>query len=144
MGVVEQKRTSTIPKSKENPKGESEEPLGSKEHTHYRAGGGISQYMVDGRPDIAFGTKEVLRKVSTPVEGDVDKLKELASYGEGTPRFVQWFSLGNIFPDSIDTYVDSDWSGEQDKRKSTNGGTATLADTAAKNWCTSQSTPSLS
>ena len=144
MGVVGQKRPSTIPGSKENAKGKSEEPLGASAHTHYRAGGGISQYMVDGRPDIAFSTKEILRKVSSPVEGDVDKLKKLASYVEGIPRCVQWFPFGASFPEDIDTYVDSDWSGEQDTRKSTNGGAATLRGIAIKNWCTSHSTPSLS
>ena len=97
---------------------ETEEPLGAGAHTHYRTGGGISPYMVDGRPDMAFATKELLRKVSKPVEGDVDKLKKLASYVECIPRCVQWFPFGANFPEDIETYVDSDWSGEQDTRKS--------------------------
>ena len=46
-------------------------------------------------------------------------------------------------PDTLELYVDSDWSGEEDTRKSTSGGAAVLS-TELKHWCNSQPTVSLS
>ena len=144
MGVDSQKRASTVPGSKEIGKGQEGNPLGKCDHTHFRSGAGMGQYMTDGRPDLSFSTKELLRKASAPTTVDMLKCKKMASYVHGVPRCIQHFYWRSYMTDRLDTCVDSDWSGEVDTRKSTNGGTAGLEGVNLKHWCSSQATPSLS
>ena len=43
--------------------------LGKHDHTLFRGGAGMAQYMQDRRGEISFATKEVLRKASAPTGG---------------------------------------------------------------------------
>ena len=102
----------------------------------------MAQYMQDRRGDISFATKEVLRKASSPTGLDDQNLKRIARYVKGTPRCVLDFPWSPM-PDYLDVFVDSDWSGESETRKSTSGGAACLG-VELKHWCATQSTVSLS
>ena len=54
--------------------------LGKHDHTLFRGGAGMAQYMQDRRGDISFATKEVLRKASAPRGADDQNLKKIARY----------------------------------------------------------------
>ena len=102
----------------------------------------MAQYMQDRRGDISFATKEVLRKASSPTGLDDQNLKRIARYVEGVPRCVldlPWAPM----PDFLDVFVDSDWSGESETRKSTRGGAACLG-VELEHWCATQATIPLS
>jgi len=54
------------------------------------------------------------------------------------------FKWRQALPETLDIFVDSDWSGELDTRKSTSGGAAVLDENELKHWCQSQPSVSLS
>ena len=130
-------------KDSKTPSG-SLELLKPSEHTTYRSGGGILQYIQDRRGDVSFPTKEVLRHAHAPTRYDHQKLQRIARYTKRVPRCIQHFVWKEKLDDYINDYVDSDWSGEEDTRKSTSGGAITLCDTELKHWRASQPTVSLS
>ena len=144
MGVSEQRRASHIPGAKEIGKGVEEIECGAYDHSHFRSGAGIASYMCEGRPELAFATKELLRKASKPTNVDMLRLKKVASFCQGVPLVIQHFPWRKMFTEQLDVYVDSDWNGEEKTRKSTSGGSATLDMLDLKHWCSSQSSPSLS
>ena len=136
----------TTPGYKDNTEGHA---LGVNDHTNFRSVAGISQYMQERRGDLGYPTKEVLRKCNRPTTVDQLKVTRIAKYVKQVPRCVQTFPWMTIDPKVLDTYVDSDWSGEDDTRKSTSGGTNTLltqmqTHTELKHWCASQPTVALS
>jgi hypothetical protein len=108
---VENGRKLTAPGVKEA--GDKSSPLGKAEHSQYRGIGGLAQYITDRRGDLCFATKEILRKCNAPSKQDENKTTRIGKYLEGTPRCIQdfpWQPLG----DTLDTYVDTDWGGEQE------------------------------
>ena len=54
--------------------------LNKHDHTYFRGGAGMAQYMQDRRGDISFATKEVWRKASAPTGADDQNLKKIARY----------------------------------------------------------------
>ena len=118
-------------------------PLDKAAHTSYRSVGGSAQYITDRRGYISFATKEVLRKSHAPTVQDEVKEKRICRYLKGVPRCIQNFPWIPEVPKTLELYVDSDWSGEEDTRKSTSGGAAVLS-TELKHWCNSQPSVSLS
>ena len=128
--------------SKNKNKQDEANKLNKHAHTAFRGGAGMAQYMQDRRGDISFATKEVLGKASAPTGLDDQNLKKIARYIKGVHRCIldlPWAPM----PEYLDVYVDSDWSGESDTRKSTSGGAACLG-VELKHWCASQATVSLS
>ena len=66
-------RISPTSKSKTAETRISENKLNKHDHTAFRGGAGMAQYMQDRRGDISFATKEVLRKASSPTGLDDQK-----------------------------------------------------------------------
>ena len=143
---VAQGKGVTTPGFKDNSEGHA---LSVSDHTNFRSIAGIAQYMQERRGDIGFSTKEVLRKCNKPTTVDQTKVIRIAKYVKQVPRCIQTFPWQESDPQVLDTYIDSDWAGEDDTRKSTSGGTNTLetemkTHTELKHWCSSQPTVALS
>ena len=141
---VEHGHTLSQPGYKESSTKANMNPLGAAAHTQYRSNGGLLQYMTDRRGDLSFSTKEVLRHAHHPTVEDQTKITRIARYLKGVPRVIQDFPWLKDEMTTLETYVDSDWSGEIDTRKSTSGGVILLNGTEIKHWCSTQPTVSLS
>ena len=141
---LENSHPQKTPGTKEGKKTGQSVRLDAGEHSQYRSIGGLAQYITDRRGDINFSCKEVLRHSHAPEKQDETKIKRMARYLKGHPRCVQHFKWITKLPDTIEVYEDSDWTGEEDTRKSTSGGAAVLANTELKHWCATQGTISLS
>jgi hypothetical protein len=78
------------------------------------------------RPDIAFAVSELSRFVSSPCEKHWEAAKHLMRYIKGTRNFGLTYCLPNGSgsedkPNLLWGYVDSDWAGCPDSRRSTSG-----------------------
>ena len=78
------------------------------------------------RADLQYAAKEVSKTMAAPREADWAKLKRVASYLVGALRLVQIFCW-QVFPAELHTFMDSDWAGDKETKKSSSGGAIT--------WC---------
>ena len=80
--------------------------------------------MTYTRPDICYATKELARALQQPTSSDQTKLKHLLRYIRGTTHYKQitrpTVKLTQTTHD-LNVYVDSDWAGCVETRKSTTG-----------------------
>jgi len=137
-------RTISQPGYKESAGRQDNTALNPTEHTAYRSGGGLLQYVSEFRGDVTYATKEILRHGNAPTQEDAKKVTRVARYVKGVPHCVMDFKWRQALPETLDLFVDSDWSGELDTRKSTSGGAAVLDENELKHWCQSQPSVSLS
>ena len=106
---------------------DGDEAASSEEHAAYRKAVGKLQWEIPIRPDVAYSVKELARALAHPLKEDLIKLKTLLRYMKSTSdyRFV-------LQPDvklsgtsdqnmDLDVFVDSDWAGCPNTRKSTSG-----------------------
>ena len=106
---------------------ESGEKLDSAEHGLYRTMVGCLLYLSCwSRPDISFAVSELSRFVSEPCHQHMVAVKHLLRYLKGTKELGLIYSkpTGLGLTDKADLlwgYVDSDWAGCPDSRKSTSG-----------------------
>ncbi len=75
--------------------------------------------------------------MSSPTEGDWQKLKRLGRYLIGKPRLVLHFDY-QVQISFLDSRVDTDHAGCIKTRKSTNGGALTFGKHCLKTWSTTQ------
>ena len=100
-------------------------------------------YLAQDRPDIQFACKELAKGMSSPTEGDWQKLKRLGRYLIGNPRVVFNFKYKDKAT-FLDSRVDTDHAGCVKTRKSTNGGALTFGKHCLKTWSTTQAVIALS
>ena len=111
--------------------------------SQYRAITARCNYITLDRPDLAFTVKKMVRKLSKPTIGDWQKPKRLGRYLLGRPRLQQvypWQDARTI----LKMFIDADWAGCRETRKSTTGGCATLGRHTLKGWSKTQSLIALS
>lgn len=102
-------------------------PLSAEEHSLYRNCIGSLLYLACWtRPDISFAVSELSRFVSKPCVKHWDAAKHLMRYIKGTLdfgiKYTKPNSTGNgEVPNVLWGYVDSDWAGCPDSRRSTSG-----------------------
>jgi hypothetical protein len=121
--------------------------LSRDEATMYRALAARANFLSQDRPDINFSTKELCREFSEPNQKSYLKLKRLVRYLLGLPRLVYDFPFlakGEIPSKDIDLYVDTDFAGCRETRRSTSGGVALIGGRNVKHWSKTQSTIALS
>ena len=87
--------------------------------------------------------KELARRMSAPRERDWKKLKRLGRYLIGKERSVTVMRRQNPVS-KIDTWVDTDYAGCRDTRKSTSGGVIMVGSHLIKGWSSTQSVIALS
>ena len=92
---------------------------------HYRSVVGRLMWLIPLRPDLNFATKELSRALQSPAEEDYAKMKHLTKYIAATRKYELIAKTSDYASTSrvtITAYVDSDWAGCKDSRKSTSGG----------------------
>ena len=100
------------------------EELQGEEKTKYQSLSARLNYLALDRPDIQYGVKELMRKMSKPNLEDVKSLKRVARYLIGVPRLGQVFHWQRKQRE-VRVYVDYDFAGCHKTRKSTSGGAVT-------------------
>ena len=113
--------------------------LDAKEHELYRNMVGSLLYLACWtRPDISFAVSELSRFVSSPGESHMRAVKHLLRYLRGSREMGLNYSRPSNHgpmdrPNILWGFVDSDWAGCQDTRRSTSGFTLML-NGAAISW----------
>ena len=107
-----------------------EAPLDKQEHADYRRAVGKLQWLTYTRPDISFATKELARDLQQPTQQSLRKLKHLLRYLRGTQQYKMYIrpttTPQTTAPIDINIYVDADWAGCPNTRKSTSGFIVTM------------------
>ena len=102
------------------------EPLSAEDHKRFRRVVGQLLWFSSVRPDIMFATKELSRGLSSPTSQHESKAKHLLRYLSGTRDFAQRLQPTlSLSPQhkaiDVNIFVDSDWAGCHDTRRSTSG-----------------------
>jgi hypothetical protein len=121
---------------------EEENELTEEEMSAYRSGAARANYLSLDRPDIAYATKELCRRMACPTRGDFEPLVRVARYLKGAPRVVYYFAWQ---PEcDLRTFVDTDFAGCVVTRRSTSGGCAMRGAHLIKHWSSTQKAVTLS
>jgi hypothetical protein len=95
-------------------------------HALFRSGVGKLQFILEERTDLAYCVKRLSQKLAGPTLADMHRLKNVFRYLEGTRDDWQYmtvnkdktkFARGDKL--YIDQFVDTDWAGDAETRKST-------------------------
>ena len=108
----------------------------------YRGGAARANYLGMDRPELAFATKELCRRMTSPSRRDLGALGRVARYLAGCPRVVYafpWQQHGQLL-----VFMDTDFAGCMKTRKSTSGGCAMLGRHTIKHWSSTQKVVTLS
>ena len=95
------------------------------------------------RPDIQFAVKKLATSMSSPTNRNWQELKRLGRYLKKRPRVVIDYNWQKTSTNII-AYSDSDWAGDQIKRKSKSGGVIQIGNHYIKSWSKNQSVIALS
>ena len=110
-----------------------DEPLNAEMASRYRSAIGSGMYLSADRRDIAFGIKELARRMAAPRQCDWDCVVVLARYLQAHPEYVRVKALDPNTYDgelSLDVYSDSDWARCAETRRSTDSHVAYLGGAA--------------
>jgi hypothetical protein len=110
--------------------------------TLYRSMIGSLLYVTTSRPGIMQVIGLVVRFQSAPKETHVQAVKRIFKYLKGTLDFGLWYPIGKYF--TLIAYIDADWVGSVDDRKSTSGGAFFLGNNLVSRFSKKQSLISLS
>ena len=112
--------------------------------TNYRAVAARGNYLSQDRVDGSFSGKELCREFARPNTLSLQKLKRLGRYYVGKPRLVYKYAFGKGDADVLDVFVDTDFAGCSQTRRSTSGGCALVGGRLIKHWSKTQPTIALS
>ena len=119
--------------------------LSPQDATTFRALSARGNFLSMDRTDISYSSKELCRDFSVPNKKSYEKLKRMARYLAGHPRLIHKFPWQN--PEealTLNVYVDTDFAGCRESRRSTSGGVALLGSHTIKHWSKTQTTLALS
>ena len=107
-------------------KAQEAQPLSAEDHKKYRRVVGQLLWLCNVRPDIMFAVKELSRGLSAPTSEHECKVKHLLRFLAGTKHFTQQLRPTlTLSPQhkglDIQDFVDSDWAGCHETRRSTSG-----------------------
>ena len=102
------------------------EPLSPEEHQQYRKLVGQLLWLNNLRMDIMYAIRELSRGLASPTTDHWAKLKHLLRHLSGTKSYVQELCPKIRLSEKhssldVHTYVDSNWAGDPDWRRSTSG-----------------------
>ena len=81
------------------------------EVTRYRRSAVRANFLAQDRMmDIAYATKEAMRRMTAPTTDDWNKLVRLGRYLTRYARVVSWYKYQNE-PEKVVVCTDSDWAG---------------------------------
>ena len=120
--------------------------LSPEDATNYRALSARSNFLSQDRTDVGYSSKELCREFSVPTRNSYGRLKRVARYLVGKPRLVYDYKWGTGAEDddAIDFYVDTDFAGCKESRRSTSGGVCLYHGSNIKRWSKTQTTIALS
>jgi len=108
----------------------------------FRACAARANYLGMDRVDVAFSANELCRRMSSPTWSDLEALRRLAQYLAGSPRLVLRYPWQ---PKSeLHVYVDTDFAGCSETRRSTSGGIVFHGTHVVKHWSVTQKCVTLS
>lgn len=81
--------------------------------------GALLYIAVNTRPDIAISTSILGRRVTKPTTADWNEAKRVLRYLKGTENYELHLGGGDNL--QVECFVDADWAGEVDNRKSNTG-----------------------
>eukprot|EP00435_Cladocopium_sp_Y103_P064564 s72_g26.t1 len=98
----------------------------------YRMAVGVCLYLSRDRPDIVFAVKELASKMSKPTVNSMQSIRKLVGYLKSTQDYAvvleqpmggcgRWKQSSNAFW-VLESFSDSDWSGDKRHRRSTSAG----------------------
>lgn len=96
------------------------------DQTLYRSMIGGLLYLIASRSDILQVVCTVARFQASPKETHVTTVKQIFRYLKGTMDYGLWYPKGKNF--TLIIYLDADWVGCVDDKKSTSGGALFLGD----------------
>lgn len=102
--------------------------LPSAMHKMYRSGVMRMAYVAQDRPDISESVKCLARAMAAPHVEHLENLKRLVRYCAGRPRAELRFHI-QVAPSTVQIFVDSEWAGCTDTRRSTTGFVALVGGT---------------
>ena len=117
--------------------------MDKKETTQFRGFAATLNYYAPDCPDLQFVAKEVSRDMSNPSLRSWKKLKRAARYLVGREALV-WKYVYQAPVDNLTVWIDSDWGGSREMRKSTSGGAVMWGSHCWKTWSTTQGATALS
>jgi len=120
----------------------ADEPLELGDVRVFRSGAARANYLSLDRPELAFATKELCRRMTSPRHRDMAALQRVARYLAAEPRVVYhypWQASGSLM-----VFVDTDFAGCLITRKSTSGGCAMVGWHLVKHWSSTQKVVTLS
>ena len=121
---------------------EHEELLDEADARAFRSGAARANYLAMDRPDISFATKELCRRMSAPRRRDWPALTRVVRYLASEPRLAYVYAWQAEA--TLHVYVDTDFAGCTQTRRSTSGGCAMHGSHLVKHWSTTQKTVTLS
>ena len=122
---------------------DKEDPRALGDDRKYRSLVASVNFMSTDQPDLQYACKEACRDMSAPTAASWQKLKRMGRYLVGRQEVVwrfPWKTGHGVWK----VWVDSDWAGDLETRKSTSGGIICLGPHCVKTWSSTQSTPALS
>ena len=117
--------------------------LSQREASLYRAIAARLNYLAQDRVGVQFAAKDAAKHMAKPAALDWLKLKRVARYLAGVPRYIQKYAWQHpVF--LVNAYADSDWAGDKVSRKSTSGGILMIGEHLIKSWSSTQPVIALS
>ncbi|XP_024879516.1 uncharacterized protein LOC112461348, partial [Temnothorax curvispinosus] len=103
-------------------------PLLSNNHQYQQAIGSLLYLATISRLDVAAAVGFLARRVETPTQMDWNAVKRIIRYLAGTKNYK--LHLSSTSDDILCCFVDADWAGDKQDRKSTSGYTFKLGSSA--------------
>jgi hypothetical protein len=94
--------------------------------TLYRSLAGALQYLTFTRPDISYAVQQICLHMHAPKTEHMNALKRILRYLQGTMHFGLHMYPSSI--SSLTSYIDANWGGCPDTRRSTSGYCVFLGD----------------
>lgn len=140
-GVGERAVTTAGVRSK-HAEGEEGAELSAQDAGLFRSLAARANYLAMDRADIAYAAKELCRRMKAPTATDLSALKRVARYLVSSARVVYLFEWQRAV--GLQVYVDTDFAGCTQTRRSTSGGCILRGSHTLKHWSSTQKTVTLS
>ncbi|CAK0822283.1 unnamed protein product [Prorocentrum cordatum] len=114
-----------------------------KETSLYRQCVGIARYMVNYVTEVTFAVHVLSKRLATPTDNDMKRLKHLGRYLLGVRDYALFFPRAGE-ADILECYTDSDWAGDTIDRKSVSCGVLCCGGCTLLEYSRGQSTQALS